>query len=152
MCAIFTLIVFPPVYKNPISQIYNYPPAIIKRVKSLPQYKDQIPTNQTKLARKMAGVFIFIGLLTAVTYFSGMTTFKAGFLYSFGLWLVIDWYDALILDSLLFAHMKRFRIPGTEDMVKEYKSPWFHIIGSCKGMVIGAVVCLIVGLIIHIMK
>ena len=30
------------------------------------------------------------------------------------IWLIIDWYDALVLDSIWFCHSKKVRIPGTE--------------------------------------
>ena len=42
------------------------------------------------------------------------------------IWLIIDWYDALVLDSIWFCHSKKVRIPGTEDM-EEYKDYCFHI-------------------------
>jgi hypothetical protein len=39
VCIVFTLIIMPPLYKNPVSQITAYPIAIRKRVESLPEYK-----------------------------------------------------------------------------------------------------------------
>ena len=38
-CILFTLIILPAQYKNPISMIASYPPKIIQRVESLTQYK-----------------------------------------------------------------------------------------------------------------
>jgi hypothetical protein len=42
-CALLTLLILPPLFKNPMSQIMSYPPAIRKRVEALPEYKRTIP-------------------------------------------------------------------------------------------------------------
>ena len=63
---------------------------------------------------------------------------------SYLIWLIIDWYDALILDCLWFCHSKKVRIPGTEDM-EEYRDYRFHIRQSCIGMALGLHACLAVG-------
>lgn len=59
--------------------------------------------------------------------------------------LVVDWYDALVIDCLWFCHSKRCIIPRTEDMTTAYHDYGFHIRGSVKGMLIGPQVCLLVG-------
>ena len=46
LCFLFTLIIVPMVLKNPLSQIYNYPPAIIERVKELGINKQRIQKVQ----------------------------------------------------------------------------------------------------------
>lgn len=38
LCIIFTLIVLPAQYKDPMVMIMSYPPNVIKRVEQLPQY------------------------------------------------------------------------------------------------------------------
>jgi len=48
-------------------------------------------------------------------------------------------YDLVILDLIVFAHSKKVIIPGTEDMVREYKNPIHHIKGACKGTIIGII-------------
>ena len=44
LCAIFTLMVYI-MSREPIKTLYNYPPKIQERVKSLDEYKDLIPTQ-----------------------------------------------------------------------------------------------------------
>ena len=61
-------------------------------------------------------------------------------------------YDLLVLDIGLFCHSKKTRIPGTEDMDKEYRNPRHHIIGAGTGTIIGAVVALLSGGIIHVVS
>lgn len=39
----------------------------------------------------------------------------------YGLW------DTFFLDWVVFANIKRIRLPGTEHMNKEYHQKWFHV-------------------------
>ena len=64
------------------------------------------------------------------------THLSQGFIESYLIWLIIDWYDALILDCIWFCHSRKVRILGTEEM-KEYKDYRFHIKQSCIGMLLG---------------
>ncbi len=49
--------------RNPIKTLYNYPPKIQERVKSLDEYKDKIPTQKNKAAAKIFASLMFIILL-----------------------------------------------------------------------------------------
>ena len=49
LCIVFTLIILPAQYKDPINMIMSYPPNIIKRVEQLPQYKGCIKEKEKKL-------------------------------------------------------------------------------------------------------
>jgi hypothetical protein len=151
LCVAFTVMIVPKVLKDPLQQLFNYPPIIQERVKSIPEYKDRIPTNKKKLSVKIVAALVFAIILASIVYFSGVRTFWSAFLYAFGLFMVVNWFDAFVLDAILFCHDKRFRIPGTEDMVKEYESPWFHIIGGIKGTFIGMVVSIMVAGVIWLM-
>lgn len=148
---IFTIMVYQ-MSKNPIKEIYNYPPKIQERVKSLKQYKDKIPTQKKKISIKITASFIIILIISLIMkYINGYNTFFEGFIYSYIIWSIINWYDAIILDCAWFCHSKRFIIEGTEDMTKEYHNYWFHIRGTLIGEIIGLVVCIIVGLIVSVL-
>ena len=58
LCLMFTLMVFI-MSRKPIKTLYNYPPKIQERVKSLEEYKDQIPTNKNKVAAKLIACILF---------------------------------------------------------------------------------------------
>ena len=94
-CLLFTLVILPAQYKDPINMIMSYPSQIIKRV---------------------------------------------------------NVYDLIVLDWGVFCHSQKLRIPGTEDMEKEYKDYMFHVRGACIGIVLGLVVALLSGGIIHLMS
>lgn len=148
LCLLFTIMVYI-MSRNPIATLYNYPPKIRKRVESLKEYKEKIPTTKNKIFAKIcASLMIIIIVSLILRYVNGYETFKEGFLNSLLIWTVVNIYDALIIDICWFCQSKEFIFKGTEDMIKEYKNYWFHIKESLKGEVIGAFVCIIIGLVI----
>ena len=149
LCALFTLMVIM-MAKDSIKTLYNYPPKIQERVKSLPQYQGKIPTRKNKLAAKLTASVLFIVILSLILrYINGYTTFIEGFGYGFLLWTIVNAYDAVVLDICWFCHDTRFVFEGTEDMADEYHNYWFHIKGSLIGEGIALVICAVVGLIIQ---
>lgn len=141
---LFTLMIFVPLYKNPIGQIMSYPKEIRERVESLPQYKDSIKQKEKKhLSIKIIFVFVIALILCVVAYFSGAKTFVEVFKHTFILFMVVNLYDLFVMDLLIFRNVKAFRIPGTEDMDKEYKNPRHHIVGAVIGTGIGLFVALL---------
>lgn len=150
-CAVFTLIILPSLYKDPIKHIMSYPKEIRDRVENLPQYKDVIKVEEKRhLSVKLIAVLIFAIVLAVVAYYSGAKSFKSAYIHVFILFFVVNIYDMIVLDIGLFCHSKRTRIPGTEDMDKEYKNPWHHIRGAVIGIIIGTIVALLSGAIVHI--
>lgn len=147
LCLVFTITV--PVYglRDPLSMIDSYPPAIVARAEEL----GLVPRERKQRAPKViAGKLVFcliaaVGLAAILRIFNGADTFRSGFVTSYQLWLVVDWYDALAVDCLWFCHSRRCVIPGTEDMTEAYHDYGFHIRQSCIGMLIGLPECLLVG-------
>lgn len=83
LCAAFTLMVYL-MSREPIKSLYNYPPKIQERVKSLEEYKDQIPTQKNKLAAKLVACVLFIIVLSLILrYINGYTSFLQAFGYGF---------------------------------------------------------------------
>ena len=151
--ALFTLIVVPAVLVNPLASLGDYPPAIRKRCQEL----GRVPPRENRftpafLARKVAAIIVLVLLLAFVLkHFNGATTFLQGFAISYAIWFAITWWDAIVLDCGLFCHWKRFRIPGTEDMVDAYHDYMFHIKQSCIGSVLGLPACAAVGLLVAVL-
>ena len=145
-CALFTLFVFL-VSRNPIKSIFNYPPAIIERCDQLGLVDaSNRPGGIVFYVKKIFAMIVFgvlLGLL--VRYVNGCTTFLCGALTAYALWVVVNWFDALVLDCLWFCHDKHFVIPGTEDMTKAYHDYWFHIKGALIGMLLGIPAALVAG-------
>ena len=149
LCTLFTLMVFI-MSREPIKTLYNYPPKIQERVKTLDEYKDKIPTQKNKVIAKLFASIIFLAIICIVLrYINGYTTFIESFKYGFLLWTIVNLYDAIVLDIIWFCHDKHFIFKGTEDMVKEYHNYWFHIKGFFIGEILALVICSISGIIIH---
>ena len=146
---IFTLTAIPATVKYPLTALSDYPPEIVKRCVELgivPERKKRFSTMD--LIRKGLAVVLFILLFAyIIKRFNKAETFLDGFRISCILWLIITWYDALIVDCLWFCHSKKVRIPGTEDM-KEYQDYGFHIKQSLIGTLIGLPACALIGLVV----
>lgn len=147
-CALFTFFVLL-MSRDPVKTIFNYPPAIIERCDKLGLVDtSNKPGGVGFYAKKltaMAAFGVLLGLL--VRYVNGCTSFWSGGLTAYALWVVVNWWDAIVMDCLWFCHDKRFIIPGTEDMVNDYHDYWFHIRGALIGMLLGVPAALAAGLI-----
>ena len=149
LCLLFTLMVYG-MSREPIKQLYNYPPKIQERVRSLPEYEGKIPTQKNKLAAKLSASVLFIVILSLILrYVNGCTSFLQAFGTGFLLWTIVNLWDAIVLDILWFCHDPHFVLKGTEDMVSDYHDYWFHIKGFFIGEVLALAVCAIAGLIVQ---
>ena len=149
LCLVFTLMVYL-MSREPIKSLYNYPPKIQERVRTLPEYKDKIPTQKNKLAAKLGACVLFIVILSLILrYVNGCTTFLRAFGTGFLLWTIVNLWDALVLDILWFCHDPHFVFKGTEDMVSDYHDYWFHIKGFFIGEALALVVCALAGLVVR---
>ena len=152
-CILFTLMVMPSLYKNPINWVMDFPPEIIKRVESLPQYKDKIKKKEKRhIKKKILAMIAFVVVLSAVAYFSGCRSFLDTFLHVFIIFVTVNLYDLVVLDWGIACHSKKIRIQGTEDMDKEYNNPWFHSRGFIIGCVLGLIVALLSGVVVQLIS
>ena len=149
LCVAFTIMVFI-MSRKPIKTLYNYPPKIQERVKSLDEYKDSIPTKKNKIAAKLIACILFVVIISLILRFiNGYTTFLTAFGYGFLLWTIVNLWDVIVLDIIWFCHDPHFVFKGTEDMVKDYHDYWFHIKGFFIGEVLALVVCALSGVVVH---
>ena len=149
LCAAFTLGVFI-VSRKPINTVYNYPPKIQERVKSLDYYKDSIPTQKNKITAKLVACVLFVVVLSLILRFvNGYTTFFEAFGFGFMLWTVVNLWDAIVLDIIWFCHDPYFVLKGTEDMVEDYHDYWFHIKGFFIGEGLALIICALAGLVVQ---
>ena len=135
--------------KDPVNMIVNYPPEI-----QAEYYRSQgLEAKKEKLTAKnyiAKAIFMLVALavIVGLAYLAGAMTFWSGFIaaacYVFSIFAV----DTFIIDWIFFARVKRWRLPGTEHMDKEYAQKWFHV-KDCLPMVpVFLVLAIIVGLII----
>ena len=149
LCLLFTVMVYF-MSREPIKTLFNYPPKIQERVKSLKEYKDKIPTKENKITTKIFACIIFLIIICLVLRFiNGYTTFIDSFKYGFLLWTIVNLWDVIVLDIIWFCHDKHFVFKGTEDMVSEYHNYLFHIKGFFIGEGLALIICFVAGIIIQ---
>ena len=148
----FSLIIMIPLCKNPVWWIHDYPKDIQDVYFETHERIPTEPFSKTVLRKKSLAILFALVLMVALVWLCGARTFSAGFLTSYALWLIIDWYDCFFLDWVLFANLKRIRLPGTENMDKAYHQKKFHVVRSFVGMVIGLIPCLLTGVIVMVIR
>lgn len=149
LCLLFTIMVYL-TSRDPIKIVYNYPPKIQERVRSIDEYKDKITTKENKIVKKIIASILFVIIISLILkYINGYESFTDSFIYGFIIWTIVNLYDAIVLDIIWFCHDKHYIIKGTEDMVDEYHNYMFHIRGFFIGEVLAIIICILVGLVIQ---
>ena len=154
LIVLFTLAIVPSCLKEPLNHIQDYPEPIRERVKELGlPVREESRKSKAFLIRKGIALVLALAILTVILVFINKAqTFLQGFLISYGLWMVVNWYDAIVLDIAWFCHDKRVVIPGTEDLTDAYHDYWFHIKKSLFGSLLGLPVCALVGLLVMLVN
>ena len=108
LCMLFHLVIWQQTKLEPVKRVYSYPPAIVERYIQLgliPEKKN--PSTLERIKKKWPAAIVIGIILGIVVYFAnGSRSFLNGFLVSYGLWLIVDWYDAIVIDILWFCHAK----------------------------------------------
>lgn len=154
LCVLFHLAIWVQVRQAPARRVYSYAPVFVQRYIELGKIPDKKNPGTLERVKKKWPAAIVIGILLGViVYFvNGSRSFLNGFLVSYGLWLVVDWYDAIVIDILWLCHSKMYILPGTEDMTEAYHDYGYHVKASCVGMLIGLPVCLLIGLVVQVIS
>ena len=147
-CMIFSLIFVIGTLKNKLSFFSEYAPAIQKKYMELhPDFEP--PTKKMTpgvAAAKIGMCLFFLAVLTAMVYYAGARTFLQGLGYSYLIWTVVNIFDVFVLDMGVFMFWKKVRLPGTEDMDREYRQNVMPSLrGGLYGIFIGIPVCLLCG-------
>lgn len=83
-------------------------------------------------------------------FINGVTTFPEAAVNAYLLWLVVDWYDFLVVDILLAPFDKFYKMTKVSPF--DRPAVWFHFKGSVRGMIIGLVFAPVVGLIVLLLQ
>lgn len=124
----FSLMVVIMLNKDPVNMIVNYPPEIqaeYYRSQGLEAKKEKLTAKNyiAKVIFMVAALALMVGLSRLAGAHSFLDGFIAALCYSLSLFVV----DTFIIDWIFFARVKRWRLPGTEHMDKEYAQKWFHV-------------------------
>lgn len=152
-CILFTAFILLLVLRKPENCINSWPPAVKQRIIA-EKLLDVTDARMTKveIIRKVAGSLIFVVVIGLVLrYVNKITKFIPAVLTSYGIWAVVDWWDAFVID-VIACKWKKMRIKGTEDWDKEYDNLKFHIKESWFGMALGIPFAFLVGLFVIIIS
>lgn len=148
---LFTFMIIVPLCKNPVWWIHDYPKDIQEEYFKTHERIPAAPLSKPALVKKSFAVLLAIVILTLLVWLVGARTFSEGFVISYLLWQIGNWYDCFFLDWVLFANIKKIRLPGTEHMDKAYHQKMYHFVHAIVGMAVGLIPCLLMGLAIHIL-
>ena len=128
----------------------DYPPVVTDKLRQLNMVGDKPPTKKSDIIRKLIAMIVYAVLFALVLRFiNGITTFVNAALTAYLLWLVVDWYDFLVVDILLAPFDKFYKAAKVSPFYRS--AVWFHFKGSLRGMIIGLVFAPVVGLIVMLM-
>ena len=123
---------------------------VTERLRAMGLIAEKPPARKKDIVRKLIALLISAFLFALLLrYVNGITTFGQAALTAYGLWLVVDWYDFLVLDILSAPFDKFYKLSGVSAFDREAVA--FHFRGSLRGMVLGIACALIVGLIVSIL-
>lgn len=146
-CLLFTLMIKIATAKRREVFTDDYPPVVTNKLRAMGLIADKPLARKTDIIRKLIAIVIYAILFALLLrYVNGIETFLEGMLTAYTLWLVVDWYDFLVLDVLLAPFDKFYKASGVSAFHKS--AVWFHFKASLRGTVIGAAFAPIVGLLI----
>lgn len=124
----FTVLVFGMLVISPLTFISDYPPEIQAEYYRS-QHQEAVKEKLSKLMilKKLIAVVVFLFLFAWMLHLAGEKNFWQGVGLSWIYMLCVFAWDTFFLDWVLFANIKRVRLPGTEHMEKEYHQKWFHV-------------------------
>ena len=151
-CLIFGFVFVGATLHDKEAWLHEYAPEVQKRfIEKNPDYvpKEKKQKTISLIITKCIACLIFLAILSVLVYIAGARDFYTAVVYCYIIWFVVNLFDVIVLDIGIFAHWKKVRLPGTEDMDKEYASnAGKSIKDGFVGMIIGIPIALLCGLII----
>lgn len=135
MMAVFLFLVIGLLLISPLTFISDYPPEIqAEYYRSQHKEAQKERLGKVMVAKKAVAVIACVFIFAWMLHIAGAQTFTQGLLLAYAYILVLFAWDTFFLDWVLFANIKRLRLPGTEHMDKEYHQKWFDV-KACAPMV-----------------
>lgn len=149
-CALFTLALELLSAKRREVFVNDYPPVVTDRLRELHLVAEKPPARKSDIIRKVIAVIVYALLFAIVLRFiNGVTTFWRAAWTAYLLWLVVDWYDFLVVDILMAPFDKFYKLAKVSAVEKS--AVLFHCKASLRGMVIGLVFAPVVGLLVTLL-
>ena len=149
-CLLFTLMLELATRNRREAFANDYPPVVTDKLRVLGLIAQKPPAKQKDIIRKVIALLVYALLFALLLrYINGVETFWEGVVTAYGLWLVVDWYDFLVVDILLAPFDKFYKASGVSAF--DQSAVIFHFKGSLRGSVLGLIFAPIVGLLVMIL-
>lgn len=148
MIALYSVVVLKSLTGNPLRWKDQYPKNIQAEYYKHEHY-EPMHASRASFLRKVFVVGFAIVLFSIVLSLAGIQSGKMAVIVSYAMWLVLVWWDCLIIKFIFFGRLKELRLPGTEHMDDEYKGKWFHFARAIKYSVLGAFIALATGVFVR---
>ncbi len=126
--------------------VNDYPPVVTDKLRAMGLVAQKPPARKSDIVRKLIALVVFAVLFALLLRFvNGITGFWAAAFTAYGLWLVVDWYDFLVVDILMAPFDKFYKLAKVS--MAERSAVWFHCKASVRGMVLGLLFAPLVGLL-----
>lgn len=128
MCLLFLIMVFGMLFISPLTFISDYPPEIqAEYYRTQHKEAEKVKLTAIMKVKKIVATIAFIFIFAWMLHIAGCENFWQGLGLSYTIIFALFAWDTFFLDWVLFANIKRIRLPGTEHMEKEYHQKWFHV-------------------------
>lgn len=130
LCVAFGALVLGLQFRDSSAFVSDYPPVIQERYYRTQHIVPAAPIGRHSrgaIARKAAAAAVAMFLCALMARMAGAATFAQSLCAVYGYLFVIMVFDTCIIDWVVFANVRRLRLPGTEDMDRAYHQKWFHI-------------------------
>ena len=149
-CLLFTLMLELVTRNRREAFANDYPPVVTDKLRALGLIAQKPPAKKKDIIRKVIALLVYALLFALLLrYVNGIETFWEGALTAYGLWLVVDWYDFLVVDILLAPFDKFYKAAKVSAFDKS--AVMFHFKGSLRGTVLGLIFAPIAGVLVMIL-
>lgn len=149
-CVVFTLLLQLAMVDRQTAFVNEYPPVVTDKLRQLGLIAQKPPARKKDMIRKLIALVVYAVLFALLLrYVNGIEDFLEATLTAYGLWLVVDWYDFLVVDILLAPFDKFYKASGVSAFDKS--AVWFHLKGSLRGTVLGIIFAPLAGLLVTLL-
>ena len=149
-CVLFTLALELVALRRREVFVNDYPPVVTEKLRALNVVAEKPPARTRDIVRKLIAVVVYAVVFALVLrYVNGITDFLRAASTAYLLWLVVDWYDFLVVDILMAPFDKFYKMAKVSPV--DRSAVLFHFKASLRGMVLGLVFAPIVGLLVLVL-
>ena len=145
-CVLFTLALEAVAAKRREVFVNDYPPVVTEKLRALGLVAETPPPKKSDIIRKLAALVVYAVLFALILRFcNGISAFWDAAVTAYLLWLVVDWYDFMVVDILMAPFDRFYKLARVSPVEKS--AVWFHFKAGLRGMVLGLVFAPVVGLL-----